>query len=135
MFQTKSKNDELLAGGGASTTIIAAGTTFKGNIECKGDIRIDGTLVGDILSKAKVVIGAQGTVEGDVEGHQADIMGLVVGNIQVRELLQLKGQSRVQGNLSVGKLQIEMNATFNGQCFMHSNKDAQGVNEEALLPS
>jgi cytoskeletal protein CcmA (bactofilin family) len=57
-------------------------------------------------------------VEGDVSGQQADIMGKVTGTIKVKELLQLKSNCQVNGNLYSAKLQIEPAATFNGQCHM-----------------
>lgn len=121
MFNQKSKSDGSFESpstpGGAS--IIAAGTTLKGDITSNGDIRIDGTLQGNIHCTAKVVIGANGHVEGDITGQQADIMGKVQGTIKVKELLQLKGGSQVTGNIYSSKLQIEPSANFNGQCHMN----------------
>lgn len=102
----------------SGASIIAAGTTLKGDISSSGDIRIDGTLHGNIQSTAKVVIGANGVVEGDITGQQADIMGRINGTIKVKELLQLKGGSNVTGNIYAAKLQIETSANFNGQCHM-----------------
>jgi len=124
MFNQKSKSDsfdDTPVSGGNSASIIAAGTTLKGDITSNGDIRIDGTLQGNIHCTAKVVIGANGTVEGDISGQQADIMGKVNGTIKVKELLQLKGGSQVNGNLYATKLQIEPSASFNGQCHMNGN--------------
>jgi cytoskeletal protein CcmA (bactofilin family) len=123
MFNQKSKSEtfsETAAPGTGSATIIAAGTTLKGDITSNGDIRIDGTLQGNVQCQAKVVIGANGTVDGDITGQQADIMGKVTGTIKVKELLQLKGGSHVHGNLYAGKLQIEPSANFNGQCHMNT---------------
>ena len=119
MFNQKSKSDNLPdAPGSGGASLIAAGTTLKGDITSNGDIRIDGTLQGNIYCTAKVVIGANGVVEGDISGQQADIMGKVKGTIHVKELLQLKGNSFVSGNIHAGKLQIEPSANFNGQCHM-----------------
>ena len=105
----------------ASASMIGAGTVLKGDITSSGDIRIDGTLRGNILGAAKVIIGANGTVEGDIAGQQADIMGKVIGSIKVKDLLQLKNGSTVEGNISSGKLQVEPSAVFNGQCHMISS--------------
>ena len=44
--------------------LIGAGTNIKGNVESTGDIRIDGTLGGNIRTKCKVVIGTTGLVKG-----------------------------------------------------------------------
>ena len=125
MFNQKSKseNKETTAGSG-SASIIASGTSLNGDISSSGDIRIDGTLKGNIHCTAKVVIGANGKVEGDVYGQQADIMGVVNGTVNVKELLQLKGGSDVNGNISAGKLQIEPSANFNGQCHMNQGNNA-----------
>jgi cytoskeletal protein CcmA (bactofilin family) len=131
MFNQKSKSEttgEVSAPGSGAATIIAAGTTLKGDISSNGDIRIDGHLQGNIQCQAKVVIGSNGSVEGDISGQQADIMGKVSGTIKVKELLQLKGGSNVNGNLYAGKLQIEPSANFNGQCHMTTAAGGQ-VNE------
>ena len=125
MFNQKSKSDSFMespaATGGAS--LIAAGTTLKGDISSNGDIRIDGTLQGNIHCTAKVVIGANGVIEGDISGQLADIMGKVSGTIKVKELLQLKGGSQVTGNIYSSKLQIEPTANFNGQCHMNTSPE------------
>lgn len=123
MFNGKTKSitsNETPSHGQAS--IIAAGTSLKGDITAGGDIRIDGRLEGNIYCSAKVVIGANGSVSGDIEGQQADIMGSVSGTIKVKEILQLKGGSQVNGNIHAGKLQIEPDANFNGQCHMITEK-------------
>lgn len=136
MFNQKSKDGSSdstpSTPGGAS--LIAAGTTLKGDITSNGDIRIDGTLIGNMQCSAKVIIGANGVVEGDISGQQADIMGKVMGTIKVKELLQLKGGSVVSGNLHASKLQIEPSANFNGQCHMtaSTNGSANGTSNGSL---
>ncbi|HKP31615.1 MAG TPA: polymer-forming cytoskeletal protein [Chitinophagaceae bacterium] len=114
----KSKSENSSENVPASASMIGAGTTLKGDITSNGDLRIDGTLIGNIIGSAKVIIGAQGVVEGDISGQQADIMGKITGSIKVRELLQLKNGCTVNGNISAGKLQVEPSAVFNGQCHM-----------------
>ncbi len=115
---------------GNGTTLISAGTTLKGDISSNGDLRIDGTIIGNIQSTAKIIIGSGGVVEGDISGNQADITGRVSGNIRAKELLQLRGESVVTGNLYAGKLQVEPSATFNGQCHMGANIVEMNNNEQ-----
>ena len=123
---------------GNGTTLIGAGTTLKGDISSNSDLRIDGTVIGNIQSTAKVVIGANGVVEGDITGNQADIIGKVTGNIKAKDLLQLRGDSIVTGNLYAEKLQVEPSAKFNGQCHMGSTaikmvESSKVDEEEAVL--
>lgn len=118
MFNAKNKTDMQQEKSTGGTTLIGAGTTLKGDITSNSDLRIDGTIIGNIHSSAKVVVGANGTVEGDISGNQADIIGKVKGNIKAKDLLQLRGESVVNGNLYAAKLQVEPSAVFNGQCHM-----------------
>lgn len=116
MFNSKSRSEETAS---HTSTLVGAGTTITGNIESTGDIRIDGVLKGNLKAKAKVIIGTDGIVEGDIEGQHADIMGRVTGKIKVMELLYLHGSSMLNGDIYAGKLQIEPTAVFNGKCNMN----------------
>jgi cytoskeletal protein CcmA (bactofilin family) len=137
MFNGKSKSESSAETSGSNAaSLISAGTTLKGDITCNSDLRIDGTLIGNINSTAKVIIGANGIVEGDLHGQQADILGKVSGTIKVRELLQLKGSSVVNGNIQAGKLQVEPTATFNGECHMNTGTSApEKVSDKKAEPA
>src|SRR6187401_642928 len=116
MFNSKSRSSDETPVGSAS--IISAGTVITGNIESRGDIRIDGTLRGNISGQAKILIGPEGVVEGDITGQQADILGTVHGRIKMNGLLHLHGKANVEGDIHAAKLQIEPTVSFNGQCQM-----------------
>jgi cytoskeletal protein CcmA (bactofilin family) len=119
MFTSKSKTFENQAL--SSATLISFGTTITGNIESDGDIRIDGIIKGNLSCKAKIIIGPESVVEGDITGQQADIMGRVDGRIQVNDLLYLRGNAVVLGDIHATKLLIEPTVNFNGQCRMGAN--------------
>jgi cytoskeletal protein CcmA (bactofilin family) len=121
MFNSKSKpemSNEKSNGLNGGATLISAGTTLKGDINSNNDLRIDGTIIGNIRSSSKIIIGTSGMVDGDIECNQADITGKVNGNIKAKDLLQLKGECNITGNVQAGKLQVEPTATFNGECHM-----------------
>ena len=123
MFSSKSKEipmEQVTTKTSASTSasIIASGTEISGNIICDGDIRIDGVLNGNVNSVSKVILGPDGTVNGDIEAKQADVMGTVKGKIIIADLLNLKGKAQVDGDIYTGQLQVEPTASFNGSCHM-----------------
>jgi len=132
MFNTKTKIEPMgqIPVSTSAATMIGAGTTLKGDIQSQQDLRIDGTVIGNVRSAAKIIIGQGGVIEGDLESIQCDVNGKVSGNIRCRELLQLRGESVITGNLYAGKLQIEPSATFNGQCHMGANIVEMGNNEQ-----
>ncbi len=107
----------------SSINILGAGTTIKGDITANGDFRIDGSLNGSITAKGKLVIGATGSVEGEVSCQNADFSGKLNGKVEVTELLSLKSTSRVIGDIIVNKLSIEPGAQFSGSCNMDNGKN------------
>jgi cytoskeletal protein CcmA (bactofilin family) len=120
MFNSKPKSSPNESPSG-STTIIGAGTVIKGDIESTGDIRIDGTLNGNLTATAKILIGPDGVVEGAIKGRQADVLGKVTGQMDIKEVLQLRGKCNIDGDIYAGKLEVEPTATFNGRCHMGAN--------------
>lgn len=97
---------------------ITNGTVIKGNISANGDFRLDGTLQGNITLNGKLVIGETGTITGNIVCQNANIIGSVVGNLTVQELLSLHASARVKGDIIINKLSIEPGATFSGTCRM-----------------
>lgn len=101
-----------------SATLISAGTILKGDLQSESDLRIDGTIHGNVSSEAKVVIGPTGFVEGNIDGVNADISGRLLGNVVAKDAVQLRTRCNVQGNITASSLQIDAGAIFNGQSQM-----------------
>jgi cytoskeletal protein CcmA (bactofilin family) len=106
------------AAGNGAINIIGAGTVIEGEVKSNGDIRVDGTIKGSVTSKSKVVIGATGSIEGDVTCQNADISGAIIGKTTVSEMLFLKANARINGDIQTGKLVVEVGASFTGNCSM-----------------
>ncbi len=79
----------------AAVNLISQGTEITGDIKSAGDIRIDGTLNGNMVTKGKVVIGPTGRVKGEVECKNSEVSGLIDGKITVTQLLNLKASSKI----------------------------------------
>ena len=120
MFTTRLKSNQQ-PDPNSSATLIGAGTTIIGNVEATGDIRVDGTIKGNLFAKAKVIIGPDCFIEGDINGQQADISGRVEGRIRVHDLLHIRGQANILGDIHATKLLMEPTVSFNGQCRMGAN--------------
>ena len=101
-----------------AVNIIGIGTIITGDIQSKGDIRIDGTLKGAVKTSGKVVVGQAGIIEGDVGCNNAEIAGSLNAKISVAQLLSLKATAKLTGDLVTNKLAIEPGAAFTGHCSM-----------------
>ena len=97
---------------------IGQGSVIKGDITTEGDLRIDGTLIGSINTKGRLVLGETGLVEGEVVCQNALIAGTLKAKIQVHELLSLKSSANLFGDIITNKLAIEPGANFTGSCSM-----------------
>ncbi len=97
---------------------IGSGTTVTGDVQSKGDIRVDGILKGSVNTLGKVVLGKEGTIEGDVICNSADISGTIKAKITVSQLLSLKATAKLKGDIVTNKLSIEPGAAFTGSCSM-----------------
>jgi cytoskeletal protein CcmA (bactofilin family) len=111
--------------------IIGTGTFIKGDIRSNGDIRIDGSVVGSVNAKGKIVIGPTGSVEGELICQNADFSGNIKAQVSVTELLTLKATARLNGDITTGKLAIEPGARFSGVC----NMQEPGLKNEPFVPA
>lgn len=103
--------------------LVSNGTDITGDIKSNGDIRIDGSLTGNLNTKGKVVIGTTGKVKGEVICKNSEVSGIVEGKIIVNQLLILKASSKIFGDIATTKLSIEPGAIFSGNCKMSDNNN------------
>lgn len=119
-----------------NTTInlISNGTDITGDIKSIGDIRIDGSLRGNLNTKGKVVIGPTGKIYGEVICKNSEVSGIVEGKIVVGQLLNLKASSRIIGDIVTSKLAIEPGARFTGNCNMSESEENGGTLSKEKTP-
>lgn len=115
---TSKKNKENAAVESSGFNVLNEGTVIKGDIESKGDVRIDGVVVGSIKTAGKLVLGKSGRIEGNVFANSCDINGKVEGNLKVSDILFIKATGLINGDIQTGKLVVESGGKFNGQCSM-----------------
>ncbi|MBN2616022.1 MAG: polymer-forming cytoskeletal protein [Bacteroidales bacterium] len=102
--------------------MMARGTRLSGDIDTEGDIRIDGHFTGKINARGKVVIGAEGYVEGQVDCKSIDVSGRLKATVVAEEITVLKSTARVEGDILTPKISIEPGAVFEGHCKMDSSE-------------
>lgn len=115
--------------------LISNGTDITGDVKSTGDIRIDGSLTGNLNTKGKVVIGQTGKVNGEIICKNCEISGTIEGRVIVNQLLNLKASSRILGDIVTSKLSIEPGAIFSGTCKMSeasNNGGSSAVTEKEL---
>lgn len=94
------------SGGGGGVNTIDAQTSIKGDLKAGGDIRIDGSLTGNLICEAKLIIGPKGRIEGDVTCKNATIEGTFKGNLIVKESLTIQATAKVEGDVKAAKMAV-----------------------------
>ena len=102
---------------------ISAGTYIKGEIISPNDLRIDGKFEGTIVSDGKVVIGESAEVDARIVCVNADVWGKTKGSFTVKDIMAIKSDCSVEGELRVRKLIVELGASFNGSCKMITEQE------------
>ena len=126
MFSEKPKKGKTTSESVNQQNTIAQGTTITGDIISDGDFRVEGTILGNIKTPGKVVLGKTGIINGILEGANADIEGKFSGKLILTDTLSLKASAHVEGEVIVGKFAVEPGATFNATCVMKGALNDRG---------
>jgi len=110
IFSKVSKRSEQQDG----TTVINSGTSFKGMIDTKGSIFIDGRFEGIIVATQDVTIGKNGEVLGEIRSKVLTVNGMIDGLFDV-EQVNILGFGKVIGKMQYDELLIEQNGVFEGE--------------------
>ncbi len=127
------KGGKKKSGASSGLTVLTRGTVFEGELVSEGDIRIDGSVSGKIDCRAAVIIGREGSVEGEVSTVDMRVAGSFRGNADVKGELHLEPSASVDGELVVSALDVEDGAKLNGRVLMkQEGAPGGGVHEEVV---
>ncbi|MXX03605.1 MAG: hypothetical protein F4X08_12885 [Gemmatimonadetes bacterium] len=100
-------------------TIIAKGAEMNGSMDVEGNVRVDGTVHGDVKATEGVEVGKTGRIVGSsIESKTAVIHGYVESHLIVSQHILLGGKSTLVGDLNTKTLVIEEGAVFHGNSAM-----------------
>jgi len=108
---------------GKPETIIGANTRFQGTLTSDGNIRIDGSVEGDIEVLGNLIIGETGRVIATIKAQNVHVSGAVKGEITAVEQLEISPTGKVWGDITTAALHIEPGGLFRGQSAMTTNID------------
>lgn len=111
-------------------TLIGKNTKLEGKIECKGTIRLDGELNGDLIVEGNVIIGKSGKITGNISCNNIFISGIVKGNIISKETLRLTNTAKLYGDIKVKTFIVDENAVFEGSCKMDITENLNKKNNK-----
>jgi cytoskeletal protein CcmA (bactofilin family) len=110
-------------------TLVGANTRINGDVEFVGGFHLDGTINGNVTcaqSKSDTLsVSEQGCIEGSVVVTNIVLNGLVKGDIEASDRVELGPMARVLGSVHYTTIETAVGAQINGK-LIHRGKQGPG---------
>ena len=107
------------------STFIGADTTVEGKLITKSSVRIDGNVVGGVIAEGTVVLTESGQIQGNVMAENIIVSGVVDGNMEIRDKVNIEPTGEVYGDITTSRILIDEASVFQGQCNMNRDKEQE----------
>ena len=94
--------------------VLGPSLTIRGDLTADGGFRIDGTIEGNVESKAAIVVGESGVVRGDLRGTDIVVAGQISGNVICTGHLEILAKGRIEGDIDARSVRVETGGVFRG---------------------
>ncbi len=98
-------------------TFLGMNSNFKGELNVKGTLRVDGTVDGQ-LDADYVILSESAMVKGAIRAKKVIIGGKVDGTVSAQELVEIKSKGKVLGDVFTQRLAVIEGGEFNGKVEM-----------------
>lgn len=102
---------------------IPYNTSFTGDIETAGGVRVDGSVKGKVSAGGNVTVGTDGSIEGAVSANDVNIAGEILGDLSASGTVQMLSGAKLIGDLTAASFAIEQGAYFKGHCIICDTKE------------
>ena len=128
MFKRKPSNSATI------DTLIGPKTRINGDVEFTGGLHVDGHINGNVAGDADTAtflsVSEQGCIEGSVIAPSVILNGIVKGDIEASDRIELGSKARVLGNVHYSVIETAVGAQINGK-LIHQVKPPDGANQGA----
>jgi cytoskeletal protein CcmA (bactofilin family) len=123
------------AAGATSSVTLGPRDRLIGQLYIEGDLRVSGTVEGEVEATGNVEVAEGATVKATVSGREVGISGQVNGAVTASKKLVVARSGSLTGDVRVSSLVIQDGATFNGNVSMTRAGQAAPKPEPAIEPA
>jgi cytoskeletal protein CcmA (bactofilin family) len=113
-------------------TLIGGKTRINGDVEFSGGLHLDGHINGNVVGDAGTAtflsVSEHGCIEGSVIAPSVILNGIVKGDIEAGDRIELGSKARVLGNVHYSIIETAVGAQINGK-LIHRVKSPDGANQ------
>lgn len=109
---------------------------FEGRLTLEGVFRLDGKVQGEIFHKGTMIMSETAVVKGKIEVNALILNGMIQGEVNAKERIEIHSQGRLFGSISTPVLVIQDGGVFEGNCKMGKKPTGENIQEivESRLP-
>ncbi|MCD6342786.1 MAG: polymer-forming cytoskeletal protein [Spirochaetaceae bacterium] len=108
--------DDYTKGQALINSIIGDGTGFRGDLDLKGLLRIDGDFEGNIRTDGRVLVGKAGRARCLINADTVVVGGIVKGDIKASGKIVLLSTCVMIGNIRAPQIIVEEGVLLHGHC-------------------
>src|SRR5438309_1445585 len=117
-----------------ANTVIGSSIVIDGEISGDEDLVIRGPVEGELTLSHTLIVETSGIIKANVAVKNAIISGVVVGNINATESVELTKEGRMVGDIRAPRVIIVDGASFRGQIDMgDATPRAEGERRPAVV--
>jgi cytoskeletal protein CcmA (bactofilin family) len=119
-----------------NSSCIGPGLKIKDEIAGYEDLQIDGNVEGTIgLPGQKLTVGRSGELSCNVNAREVLVYGKVVGNLRASDLIDIKRDASVIGDIRAARISIEDGAYFKGYSDMEHPHVPTPASRTPIVPT
>ena len=131
VFKSKAVKETKADNSNVAMTFISMGTELLGEIRAAGNLRVDGTIRGNVHADGDIEVSASGFIEGkSVSARNVIVHGRVKATLVAEGQIRIHSQGEVEGDVNAQSLDIESGASFVGYSHTGGKQGAEIINME-----
>ncbi|MBI4302206.1 MAG: polymer-forming cytoskeletal protein [Chloroflexi bacterium] len=100
---------------GKGETIISKTCNFEGILKSDGEIKVYGSVQGEIETASSLFVGKGARVLANVAAQNVGVAGMLKGSVSAVGRVEILSGASVYGDIVASSLRIEEGAVFSGQ--------------------
>ncbi|MGZ3459467.1 MAG: bactofilin BacP, partial [Archangium sp.] len=123
-----------LAPGAINNTVVGQSILISGKLTGDEDLTVRGRVEGELTLSRTLIVEPTGVVKANVAVRNAIVSGVVVGNINATESVELTREGRMVGDIHAPRVIIVDGASFRGRVDMGEVEPGRVPSERPALP-
>jgi cytoskeletal protein CcmA (bactofilin family) len=110
---------------------IGRSLVIKGDVSGSESLYIDGRIEGSLnFADHRVTVGRNGNVEANINAREVVIMGVVKGNIQCGDRVDIRAEGSLTGDIVTQRISVEDGAILTGSVQVRSVDQKNGKSKD-----